>query len=140
MSEAYPKYWNTQVTFPWLTLWASLKQCWWGRAMPAEGGPSSDPLLAFNLLMLLLIFAPTFINKLRVEHRLYAFAALLLFLTKKTTPLPQSTNRYLLSVFPAFAVWGLLCRNRLALLTILFVMFLLNLVLLRAFFEWALVI
>jgi hypothetical protein len=139
-AEAYPKYWNTQVAPPWDTLWASLKQFWGGRTLTAEGGLSPDALLIFNLLMLLFIFAPAFVKKLREEHRLYALAALLLFLTKKTDPLLQSTNRYLLSVFPAFAAWGLLVRNRFVLLTIVFAMFLLNLVLLLAFFEWALVI
>src|SRR5262245_13797207 len=96
-AEAYPKYWRTQVAFPWDTLWASMKPLWDGR--------TADPLLALNLLMLLFIFSPTFIKKLREEHRLYALAALILFLLKKTDPLLQSVNRYLLSVFPAFAAW-----------------------------------
>jgi hypothetical protein len=135
-AEAYPKYWKTQVALPWDTLWASLKPFWGGRA---EGATGPDPLLAFNLLMLLFIFAPTFIKKLREEHRLYALAALILFLMKKTDPLLQSANRYLLSVFPAFAAWGLLARNRFVLVTIIFAISIFNIILLLAFFEWALV-
>src|SRR5262249_38783299 len=69
--EAYPKYWKTQIAPPWNTLWASLKLFWGGRMLTAEGGLSPDSLLAFNLLMLLCIFAPTFVKKLREEHRLY---------------------------------------------------------------------
>jgi len=136
-AEAYPKYWRTQVAFPWDTLWASLKPFWSGRA---EGTQAPDLLLAFNLLMLLFISAPTFVKKLRVESRLYAFVALIFFLLKKTDPLLQSVNRYLLSVFPAFAAWGLLIGNRFVLVTIIFVISILNFVLLLAFFEWALVV
>ncbi|HKQ75802.1 MAG TPA: hypothetical protein VJ810_19040 [Blastocatellia bacterium] len=136
-AEAYPKYWRTQVALPWDTLWASLKPFWGGRA---DGALTPDPLLAFNLLMLLFIFAPAFVKKLREEHRLYALVALILFLMKKSDPLLQSVNRYLLSVFPAFAAWGLLVSNRLALTTIIFVIAIFNIILLLAFFEWALVV
>jgi hypothetical protein len=59
---------------------------------------------------------------------------------KKTDPLLQSVNRYLLSVFPAFAAWGLLVSNRFLLVTIIFVISIFNIVLLLAFFEWALVV
>ena len=139
-AEAYPKYWKTLIAPPWDTLWASLKQFWSGRMLTAEGALSPESLLTFNLLMLLFITAPTFVKKLREEHRLYALTALIFFLTKKSDPLLQSTNRYLLSVFPAFAAWGMLVRNRFVLLTIIFVISIFNLVLLLAFFEWALVI
>jgi hypothetical protein len=139
-TEAYPKYWKTTIAPPWDTLWASLKLLGSGRILAAEGGLAPESLLAFNLLMLMLIFASTFVKKLREEHRVYALAALILFLTKKTDPLLQSVNRYLLSVFPAFAAWGLLIRNRFVLVTIIFALSILNLILLLAFFEWALVI
>jgi len=139
-TEAYTKYWKTTIAPPWDTLWASLKLLGSGRILAAEGGLAPESLLAFNLLMLMLIFASTFVKKLREEHRVYALAALILFLTKKTDPLLQSVNRYLLSVFPAFAAWGLLIRNRFVLVTIIFALSILNLILLLAFFEWALVI
>ncbi len=140
VAEAYPRYWRTQIAFPWETLWASIKQFWSARIPTESGNTSSDSLLGFNLLMLLFIFAPVLVKKLREEHRIYALAALILFLTKKTDPLLQSTNRYLLSVYPAFAAWGLLVRNRFVLLTIIFVFSIFNIVLLLAFFEWSLVV
>ena len=70
----------------------------------------------------------------------YALAALLLFLTKKSDPLLQSTDRYVLAVFPAFASWSLLLRRQLVLTVSLVSLFLLNLILLWAFFDWALVV
>lgn len=103
-------------------------------------GAEGDPLLAFNWLMLFLIFIPICLRRLRVEYISYALAALLLFLTKKTDPLLQSTSRYVLAVFPAFAGWSLLLKRDWALAAAVVMLFLLNLILLWAFFDWALVV
>jgi hypothetical protein len=129
-STAYAQFWNTAVAWPWETLWASTQQVVQER----------DPLLVFNWLMLCLIFIPVCLRRLRIEYVGFALVTLLLFLTKKTDPLLQSTSRYALAVFPAFTSWGLLLKHDLALAAAAVTLFLLNLILLWAFFDWALVV
>jgi hypothetical protein len=129
-ATAYAQFWQTAVAWPWETLWASTRQL----------SAVSDPLLAFNWLMFFLIFIPVCLRWLRVEYLVYTLAALLFFLTKKTDPLLQSTTRYALAVFPAFASWSLLLKRDWALALAVVTAFLFNLILLWAFFDWALLV
>ena len=136
LSQIYPRYWRTEVAFPWNTLGTSLQQSWTGRGVSREG----RILLIINLVIILLIFIPTVLKKLRFEYLIFSFATLALFFVKKTNPILQSTNRYVLAVFPAFAGWGFLLKNRLVFPLFLTLLLLINITLLMAFFEWELVI
>jgi hypothetical protein len=130
-AEVYAVYWNTRVAFPWETLWESLK--------PSLSGVH-DLLLLFNLLTLLLVFAPAFGQRIRPEYTVYSLTALVLFLLKRTEPLLQSTSRYALAVFPAFAGWALLLKHAFVFSLALMIFLMVNIILLLAFFEWALVV
>ncbi|MGH9855175.1 MAG: hypothetical protein ACREBD_35530 [Blastocatellia bacterium] len=129
-SGAYPKYWKTEVAFPWTTLFASIR----------ESFTTFDALLILNLTALGVIFIPAFIKRFRLEYTLFALATLVLFLTKKTDPLLQSASRYSMEVFPAFASLGSVLKHPFLFALSLFLMALLNLILLWSFFNWALVV
>jgi Gpi18-like mannosyltransferase len=129
-SDAYPEHWKTEVALPWSTLFASIHQAF----------TTFDALLILNLAALCAVFIPAFAKRLRVEYTLFALATLILFLTKKTDPLLQSTTRYALALFPAFASLGSILRHPFLLALALFVMALLNFILLWSFFNWALVV
>jgi hypothetical protein len=128
--QAYPTYWHTQIAFPWLTLYESFRQT-------VTGG---HPLLLVNLLMLLGIAALTFAKKTRLEYTVFALAVLCLFLAKKTEPLLQSTMRYVLVVFPAYANLAGCLSRPLAFTAAALALFLLNLFLMGLFLEWSLVV
>jgi hypothetical protein len=129
-SGAYPKYWKTEVAFPWTTLFAAIR----------ESFTTFDALLILNLTALGVIFIPAFIQRLRPEYTLFTLATLVLFLTKKTDPLLQSASRYAMEVFPAFASLAAILKHPFLSALTLFLMALLNLILLWSFFNWALVV
>ncbi len=129
-SSAYPKHWKTEFAFPWTTLFATIR----------ESFMTFDAALILNLAALCVIFIPAFVKRFRIEYTLFALAALITFLTKKTDPLLQSTIRYTLAVFPAFASGAVLLRHPFAFALCLVTLCLINVVLLMAFFEWALVV
>ncbi|MEK7832974.1 MAG: hypothetical protein AAB401_17935, partial [Acidobacteriota bacterium] len=64
----------------------------------------------------------------------------LLFLTKKTDPLLQSSSRYVLAAFPAFASLAAVVKHPFLIALGLLAMCLFQFVLLWSFFEWALVV
>jgi hypothetical protein len=127
---AYPKYWKTEVAFPWTTLFAAIR----------ESFTTFDALLILNLTALGVIFIPAFIKRFRLEYTLFALATLVLFLTKKTDPLLQSASRYSMEVFPAFASLAAILKHPFLFALSLFLLALLNLILLWSFFNWALVV
>ncbi len=129
-SDAYPKHWKTEVAFPWSTLFASIHQSF----------TTFDALLILNLAALGAIFIPAFVKRLRPEYTLFALAVLILFLTKKTDPLLQSSARYAMAVFPAFASLASILKHPFLMALALLVMALLNFILLWSFFNWALVV
>jgi Gpi18-like mannosyltransferase len=129
-SGAYPKYWKTEVAFPWTTFFAAIR----------ESFTTLDALLILNLTALGVIFIPAFIKRLRLEYTLFTLATLVLFLTKKTDPLLQSASRYSMEVFPAFASLAAILKHPFLFALSLFLMALLNLILLWSFFNWALVV
>ncbi len=129
-SGAYPKYWKTEIAFPWTTLFAVFR----------ESFATFDAMLILNLTALCVIFIPAFVKRFRIEYTLFALAALILFLAKKTDPLLQSTTRYVLAVFPAFAGCAALLKHPFAFALCLVTLCLINVILLMAFFEWALVV
>lgn len=76
----------------------------------------------------------------RFEYRLFAGAALWLFLTKHTDPLLQSTMRYSLTLFPAFSTLSSKLRSGIPLAAALLVSTALNILLFRIFLDWGLVV
>jgi len=129
-SDAYPKHWRTEIAFPLVTLWASLR----------EAFTTFDAVLLLNLAALAAVFIPAFIKRIRAEYVLFALTTLIMFLTKKTEPLLQSSSRYVLSVFPAFASLAALVKHPFLIALGLMVSCLLQFVMLWSFFEWALVV
>jgi hypothetical protein len=129
-SDAYPKHWRTEIAFPLLTLWVSLR----------EAFTTFDAVLLLNLTALIVVFVPTFLKRIRAEYVLFSLSALLMFLTKKTDPLLQSSSRYALSVFPAFASLATFIKHPFLIAFSLLAMCLLQFLLLWSFLEWALVV
>lgn len=129
-SDAYPKHWRTEIAFPLVTLWASLR----------EALTTFDAVFLLNLLALTAVFIPAFLKRIRAEYLLFNLAALTMFLTKKTDPLLQSSVRYVPAAFPAFASLAVLLRHPFLIALGLLLMSLLQLALLWSFFEWALVV
>ena len=127
---AYGEYWRTEIAFPLVTLWASVRQAIAG----------DNLLLRMNLGMLLLVGAAALWKRLRLEYTLYTIAALCLFLTKKTDPLLQSTMRYVLVIFPAHAAMAGILRSRVGLMGGAALLMIVNLFLMVSFFEWSLVL
>jgi hypothetical protein len=88
MNAVYVRYWGTQVSPPWETLWAVRH--------------SFDALVGLNLMVLMFVVFAALIRRERAEYTAFVFAGALLLLTKQTEPLLQSTMRYVLALFPAF--------------------------------------
>lgn len=131
-AAAYAAHWRTRVAYPWSTLAESF------RAFVA-----SPPhiVLRLNLIFLLLACGLLLIRGLRLEYRLYGFAAAAMFLTKSTDPLLQSTVRYVLAIFPVFIALTMLLEGRRTGTTLLCAIFgLVNAVLLLGFFRWSLLV
>jgi len=105
-----------------------------------EAFTTFDAVLLLNLSALAVVFIPTFIKRIRAEYLLFSLSALTMFLTKKTDPLLQSSSRYVLAVFPAFASLSATIKHPFLIALSLLAMCLFQLLLLWSFFEWALVV
>ncbi len=129
-SAVYATYWNTAVAWPWTTLFASVRDALAGGGL----------LLDLNLGILILIYALALARPLAIEYALYALATLALFLAKKTDPLLQSTMRYVLAVFPAYAALAALLEGWVPCAVVAVLLFDFNLLLLFRFFDWSLIV
>jgi len=89
---AYRTYWATTVSLPWQTVWSALNAI-----------SAGNFIAALNLTFLIAVTLLALWQPIRREYLVYSIALILLFLTKKTEPILQSTLRYLLAVFPAMA-------------------------------------
>ncbi|HLK34312.1 MAG TPA: hypothetical protein VKT29_14555 [Terriglobales bacterium] len=132
LSSAYAHYWKTETVWPWITL----------RDAAHAIAASADPYLILNLATLAFVTALVARAPRRLEYLLYSIALLLLFLTKHSVPLLQSTVRYVLAIFPAFLGLALLLecpwlKSRLGML--LAALLILNLTGLYLFLKWSLV-
>jgi hypothetical protein len=92
VSSTYQHYWRTTNAAPWTTLWLA--------AQSLMHRP--DAILILNLVFLIAFCVFVGLSRTRLEYRLYAVAAIVLFLCKQTNPPLQSMMRYLIIVFPAF--------------------------------------
>ncbi len=92
-TDAYARYWHVTFSWPWMTLWTTVFSL----------ARTPNVIVAFNLLFLVLFFWFVPASRMDTGYKLYAYAAILLFLTKNNINPPfQSTARYLLIVFPAY--------------------------------------
>ena len=133
LASSYGQYWRTTMALPWTTLWAGIHTM----------ARTPDPVLALNLISLLLISGLATRSRLRIEYLLYSAAAIVFFLSKNTTPPLQSMMRYLLIVFPAFVGCAhLLQRPQLQprFVMVCVALLLVNLGLLWLFLGWSLVL
>jgi len=129
-AQMYSQYWLTTPSWPWDTLWAALRGA-------VQGG---DAVLRFDLFFLLLVSFVVWRQRIHPAYAVYSAALLLLFLTKKTDPLLQSTMRYLLAVFPLFAGLARVPRDPYGLVAIASLFLLFHGVFLFAFWMWSLVV
>lgn len=128
--RVYPQYWRTVGDLPWRTVGAALH----------EAVTNGEALLWMNLGVLLLTGLCALLWRDRWEYAMYSLAALTLFLCKHTDPILQSTMRYTLAVFPAYAGLARALPPRVLVFLSVVVLFPLNLLLLWAFFNWSLVV
>jgi hypothetical protein len=131
ISEVYPRYWHTSAEFPWITLALCLHRF-------VSGGV--DLLFKLNFVFFALMCGLALLTRVRTEYKLYAAAMLLMFLSKKTDPLLQSTMRYVVVVFPAFIGLALRMKRLTGWVALSAFLLLVNAVLLLKFFEWSLVV
>jgi hypothetical protein len=91
-TDAFARYWHITFSWPWMTLWTTFLSL----------AHSLNVIVAFNLLFVFLFCWFVFASRMDLAYKFFAFAAVLLFLTKHIDPPLQSTARYLLIVFPAY--------------------------------------
>src|SRR5262249_21604930 len=127
---AYPAWWLTVPSFPWVTLAASVR----------EMITRPDIVLFLNLAALVSVSGLALGRRVRPEYTLYAIAAVGLVLVKRTDPLLQSTMRYMLMVFPAYPALGLALRDRTRFGVALAVALYVHLVVFWIFLGWGLIV
>ncbi len=121
----YPKYWHTVNAWPMDTLLESL-----------AGAFALHPVILLNLPVLLLVTFLVLKKRFRLEYTLFGISAVLVFLSKRTEPLLQSTLRYLVIVFPAYPAAAAYLKSRTWLVVVLAGALLLNVAMLYLFFDW----
>lgn len=128
--HVYRTYWATTTVAPWTS------------AMEAVMSliHAANPLLMLNVGVFVLVGAAALTGPVRFEYKLFAIAALCLFLTKHTEPLLQSTTRYSLAVFAAYPAFAARLGQGLPYALIVFIATALNLLLFRTFLDWGLVV
>lgn len=128
-AEVYRTYWATTTVAPWVTL------------MDAIRGLANHPsfMLVVNVAVIAVVCVAAGMPSVRVEYKLFALAAICLFLTKHSRVLLESSTRYALAVFPAYLQMATKVRG-LGFAILFLVAAALNLLLFRAFLDWGLVV
>jgi hypothetical protein len=126
----YKTYWATSTVAPWVSVGEAIK------ALAQTG----DRLLLLNLGIFAVAGVAALTRPVRFEYKIYAIAAMCLFLTKHTQPLLQSTTRYTLTLFAAYPVLSAKVKDGLVFACLVFVCAVVNLFLLLTFLDWGLVI
>lgn len=132
-TNAFARYWHITFSWPWMTLWTTFLSL----------AHSLNAIVAFNFLFVVLFCWFVLASRMGPAYKLYALAAILLFLTKHIDPPLQSTARYLLIVFPAYMgvqnyFEGPRLKERFGILCM--VMMVANLGLLWLYMGWSLVL
>jgi hypothetical protein len=129
-AEAYKTYWATTTVAPWSSLGEVASSLVHG----------DNPLLLLNFVVFACVAAAALGRGIRFEYKLYAAAAMCLFLAKHTEPLFQSTSRYSLAVFAAYPSMAARFHRGIPLASLIFVAAILNLLLFRTFLDWGLAV
>ena len=129
-AEVYRTWWNTETVAPWTTLIDAIR----------AGVGGHNALLLLNLILFTVAGAAALWPKVHAEYRLYAVAAMCLFLTKHTDPLLQSTARYSLTLFAAYPVLATRLDRGVPFALALLVCAGVNILMLHVFLEWGLVV
>lgn len=125
----YKTYWATTTVAPWTSLGEAV-------GVLAQTG---NRLLLMNLGIFVIVGVAALMRPVRLEYKIYAVAAMCLFLTKHTQPLLQSTARYSLTLFAAYPVLSAKLKG-LSFACLLLICAVVNLFLLLTFLDWGLVI
>jgi hypothetical protein len=123
--EAYPIYWNTTVSAPWVTITDAFRY--------NGAGPG---VIAFNGIALALFALVLALRPVRLEYLLYGGSMLLFLLTANARPPLHSVVRYLLPVFPAFASATLLARHPAVRALLWLALAVLQIGMVYAFWDW----
>jgi hypothetical protein len=127
----YAKYWNTQVSMPWTTLFAAFPPVF----------RDGDWLVGLNLIALLFCVAILFnARTLRLDYLLFSAACLTMFLSKRSEPLLQSTPRYVLLMFPVFLCWARRIKRPAAGILVVLLLMPFYFAMLRTFLWWGLIV
>jgi hypothetical protein len=129
-AQVYRKYWATTTVAPWTSLTDAARSL-------LHGG---DFLLLLNAGVFVIVAVAAFMGPVRPEYKIFAVAAMCLFLTKHTEPLLQSTTRYSLAVFAAYPALAVRFGQGLPFGFVLLIAVALNLLLFRTFLDWGLVV
>jgi hypothetical protein len=128
-AQVYRTYWATATVAPWTSVIDTVRSL-------LHGG---DFLLLLNAGVFVVVGAAALISPVRSEYKIFAVAAMCLFLTKHTEPLLQSTTRYSLAVFAAYPALAARLRQGLPFAFLCLMTAALNLLLFRTFLDWGLV-
>jgi hypothetical protein len=126
--EVYPTHYGTVPSAPWSTLWDSLLQ-----ARQYIG-----VLANLTLFLLACLLAVSF--RKRPEFLAFTCAVVLFVLIKKSAPTQQQWARYALVLFPAYYSLGRFLEDRALFAGVVLVLALVDMVLLRAFLDWSMVV
>jgi hypothetical protein len=130
-NAVYAKYWNTEVAMPWRTFFDAVDAAF----------RHGDWLVGLNVAALIFCIAViAFAKGLQMDYLLFSAACLILFLTKYTQPLLQSTVRYVLFVFPVFLYSASWIRRRTTLWIVLLILCPFYFAMLRTFLWWGLIV
>jgi hypothetical protein len=130
IAQVYRTYWATTTVAPWTSVSDAIMSL-------AHGG---NILLLLNAGIFAVIGTAALTGPVRFEYKLYAVAAMCLFLTKHTEPLLQSTTRYSLAVFAAYPALSARLGRGLPFAFVVFIAVALNLLLFQTFLDWKLAV
>ena len=126
--NVYGEYWNTNITWPWNTLWDAL----------AAVFHSPNAARVASILVLLGFCLVITIREMRLEYRLYCAAVVVQILMANGPHLLVSSIRYVLLMFPVFIELGVISlKKKTALWFICFVLILFNVAWLWGFLNWS---
>lgn len=126
--QVYPSHYGTVLSWPWSTLWDSFSEA------------QRHPGVALNLALFLLACLLALCFRTQFEYFAFALAVVLFLLMKKSAPTQQQWARYGLILFPAYYALGRITGDRAVFAAMLLVLVLINMILLRAFLDWSIVV
>lgn len=129
-SSVYQAHWHTAVAAPWTTAIDALQSL-------TRGG---DGMLFLNVSALVCATVLSLSRRIALEYRIYSIAAILLFLTKRTDHVLESSVRYSLCALAAFPVLAQWLDDKLRFVGVTFFMAGLNLFLFRVYLDWGLTV